>query len=102
MSNSVFPLSCHLPHKYLLSSSVGGAQESIGCAGLVLRSCRELLGLSAARVLIIGLVAGGGEGDICDEAEALGGPVMHVTALTLQQGLRKSVHHGRSDLDHFT
>lgn len=56
--------------------------------------------LNAVRELPTGLVTGG-EGDICDEAEALGGPVMHVTAMTLQQGLGKSVHHGRFGLDHF-
>lgn len=35
------------------------------------------------RSVLTGLVAGGGEGSVCDEAEALGAPLMHVTALTL-------------------
>lgn len=34
-------------------------------------------------MLLTGLVSGGREGSFCDEAEVLGAPLMHVTALTL-------------------
>lgn len=45
-----------------------GAEELQGGVGA--ERCRS--------ALLTGLVAGGGEGDICDEDEALGGPVMQL------------------------
>lgn len=83
IASLVFPWFCYLPNKYVHSHCAGGSQESTGCTGLVLGSCRELVGLRAARALLLGLLVGGSEGNTCDEAEVPGGPAMHKTALTL-------------------